>query len=286
MRYITLNDMMQTVRRNIWKIPHDIDFVIGVPRSGMICGSVVSEFINVPLIDLNSFVQGVEPSGGMRLSLVKSNSGNIKPKVLVMDDTVFNGTSMRGAKTLLTPFNDKYDFIYCVAYLEGSAIDEVNIYLEDVRCNTDVIYEWNIFNHHPHIMKRCMYDLDGVFCVDPPDERNEEEYLKYIKNAIPLFIPKVPIGKICTYRLIKNQEITQNWLKEQGIVYDSLFMFNAKTYEERQNSGISPSVMKAKVYGNDKDCILFIESDDYQAREIHQISGKQVLCVSTNKLYG
>ena len=140
MRYMTLNDMMQTVRRNIWKIPHDIDFVIGVPRSGMICGSVVSEFINVPLIDLNSFVQGVEPSGGMRLSLVKSNSGNTKPKVLVMDDTVFNGTSMRKSKKQLQSFNDKYDFIYGVVYLEGVAVDEVNIYLEDVRCDTDVIY--------------------------------------------------------------------------------------------------------------------------------------------------
>ena len=126
MRYITLNDMMQTVRRNIWKIPHDIDFVIGVPRSGMICGSVVSEFINVPLIDLNSFVHGVEPSGGMRLSLVKSNSGNTKPKVLVMDDTVFNGTSMRKSKTILQPFKDRYEFVYCVCYLEGKAIDEVS----------------------------------------------------------------------------------------------------------------------------------------------------------------
>lgn len=286
MRYITLNDMMQTVRRNIWKIPHDIDFVIGVPRSGMICGSVVSEFINVPLIDINSFVQGVEPSGGMRLSLVKSNSGNIKPKVLLMDDTVFNGTSMRKSKTILQPFKDRYEFVYCVCYLEGKAVDEVDIYLEDVRCNTDVIYEWNIFNHHPHIMKRCMYDFDGVFCVDPPDDRDEENYIEYIKNAIPLFTPKVPIGKIITYRISKYMEITQKWLNEHGIKYEQLMMFNAKSREERSNSGISPGIMKGKIYSEDIDSILFIESDDYQAREIHQISGKQVLCVSTNKLYG
>ena len=173
MRYITLNDMMTTIRRNIWKIPHDIDFVIGVPRSGMICGSVVSEFINVPLIDINGFCNGVEPSGGMRLSLVNNNSINSKPKVLVMDDTVFNGTSMRKTKTKLQSFNDKYDFIYSVVYLEGIAKDEVDIYLEDVRGNTQVLYEWNIFNHHSHIMKRCMYDMDGVFCVDPPDDRDE-----------------------------------------------------------------------------------------------------------------
>jgi ribonuclease HII len=64
----------------------------------------------------------------MRLSLIETKSQNSKPKVLVMDDTVFNGTSMRKTKTSLKPFNDKYDFIYCAAYLEGNAIDEVNIY--------------------------------------------------------------------------------------------------------------------------------------------------------------
>ena len=156
MRYITLNDMMTTIRRNIWKIPHDIDFVIGVPRSGMICGSVVSEFINVPLIDINSFIQGVEPSGGMRLSLIKGKSENNKPKVLVMDDTVFAGWAMKKAKDELMSFKDEYEFIYCVVYLEGLAKDSVNIYLDDVRGTEPVIYEWNIFNHHQHIMNNLL----------------------------------------------------------------------------------------------------------------------------------
>ena len=279
--------MMNTIRRNIWKIPHDVDFVIGVPRSGMICGSVVSEFINVPLIDLNGFVQGVEPSGGMRLSLIKGKSENEKPKVLVMDDTVYAGNAMKKTKDKLIPFNDKYKFIYCSVYVDGPAVDIIDFYLEDKRCNTHNVYEWNIFNHHPHIMKKFMFDLDGVFCVDPPDDRIDyEKYIEYIKNAIPLFIPRVPIGKICTYRISKNMEITQKWLTDQGIQYDQLIMFKADSTEERNNSGVSPWQMKAKVYSEDNNAELFIESDDYQAQMIHQLTGKDVYCVSTNKYYG
>lgn len=278
---------MTTIRRNIWKIPHDIDFVIGVPRSGMICGSVVSEFINVPLIDLNSFVQGCEPSGGLRLTLVNDKSENTKPKVLVMDDTVFAGNAMKKAKDKLKPFEDKYEFIYCVIYMEGLAEKIVDFFLEDVRCGTQVIYEWNIFNHHQHIMSRFMFDMDGVFCVDPPDDRiDNNKYIEYIKNATPLFVPRVPVGKIVTYRISKNMEITQKWLADQGIKYGQLIMFKADSTEERNNSGVSPWQMKAKVYADDNNALLFIESDDYQAQMIHQLSGKQVLCVTTNKLYG
>lgn len=33
MKYITIADLSDTIRKNIWKIPHDIDCVIGIPRS-------------------------------------------------------------------------------------------------------------------------------------------------------------------------------------------------------------------------------------------------------------
>ena len=69
MKYITLHDLTTTVRNNIYKIPHDIDFVIGIPRSGIIVGSIISEFLNVPLIDIDSYCAGSKPTGGNRLNL-------------------------------------------------------------------------------------------------------------------------------------------------------------------------------------------------------------------------
>ena len=64
MKYITLDDLAQTIRTNIWKVPRDIDFIITIPRSGTIAGSIISEFLNVPIVDIDSFVAGVKPYGG------------------------------------------------------------------------------------------------------------------------------------------------------------------------------------------------------------------------------
>ena len=287
MKYITLNELAMTVRRNIHKVPHDIDFVIGVPRSGMIPASMVAEFINVPLIDVDSFCAGARPTRGGRLRLTNRDQTS---KVLVLDDTVFRGKSMNKAKEKLTPFADRYQFIYAAVYLEGRGADVVDFWFEDVRKYTNhytqiVLYEWNIFHHIPSIMDFCMYDMDGVLCVDPPDERNVEMYESYIKNATPLFTPTVRIGSIVTYRLKRYRDITERWLNKNGITYGDLIMFQAMSWDERNQSGISPDQFKANHYIK-SNAGLFVESNDHQARRIHELSGKPVLCVETNILYG
>ena len=286
MKYITINELNNTIRKNLHKIPHNIDFVIGIPRSGMIVASIISEHLNVPLIDIDSFCAGANPTGGGRLySQERTNYGN----VLVIDDTCFAGTSMNQAKTKLSVFNK--NFIYMAAYLEGDGDYTLDFWLEDVRPYRDkdfgiVLYEWNIFNHNPHVSEHCMFDLDGVFCVEPPDERNTDEYVSYIKNATPLFVSKVIIGGIVTYRLKKYESITKEWLEKNKIVCNSLKMFEANSWDERRRSGISPAQMKADVYKNNDSIYLFIESNDEQARKINELSRKPVLCVETNTLYG
>jgi uncharacterized HAD superfamily protein len=241
-------------------------------------------------MDVNSFVNGLEPWGGVRLKYFNSNHAQSK-KVLVVDDTLYAGTAMKMTKEKLKStdrYND-YKFIYSAIYYEGWAINEVDFCFEDVRKYVDpkidiVIYEWNIFQHYSHFMEKCLYDIDGVFCVDPPDERNIDEYLKYIINPIPLFIPKNKIGGIITYRLSKYRAITQNFLSQNGIKYNELVMFNADSYEERQQTN-SPGEYKGIYYKNHDKYKLFIESEDWQAQIINKISGKPVYCVETNKLY-
>lgn len=285
MKYITLSNLVTTIRNNIYKIPHDIDFVIGIPRSGMICASIISEFINVPLIDINGFINGQELYGGRRLAKIdRKNNG----KILVIDDTVFSGASINEVKDKLNKFN--YNFIYCAVYLEGYNDKAVDFWLEDLRKYTHnftqlVMYEWNIFHHNLDVMSTFIFDLDGVFCIDPCDERNTKAYEKYITNAIPLFTPTVKVGKIMTYRLIKYKLVTEDWLAKNNIQYEKLIMFNANSWDERNNSGIEPAIFKGNFYKND-DAKLFIESDNEQAKKIYEISKKPVLCISTNFLYG
>ena len=288
MKYISFDDLTQTIRKNIFKVPRDIDFIIGVPRSGMIAASIISSYLNVPLIDVNSFIAGLEPTGGSRLNYFTKNHQKTG-KALVVDDTVFGGTAMNNTKKKLSSQTD-LSFIYMCVYLEGVGSNVVDVYLEDVRQYTDennriVLYEWNIFQHHNKFMETCLYDIDGVFCVEPPDERNEEEYLKYITNAIPMFIPRTKLGGIVTYRLSKNREITEKWLAEQSIQYNELIMFKADSWQERHDSRISSEMFKATIYAERPNAKLFVESSDYQAQRIAQMSAKPVFCVETNKMY-
>lgn len=62
-------------------------------------------------------------------------------------------------------------------------------------------------------------------------------------------------------------------------------MFNATTWDERKKSGITAEAMKGAHYKSQKWAKLFVESDDSQARVIHEISGKPVYRVESNKLY-
>lgn len=287
MKYITLSDLSDTIRNNIWKIPRDIDYIIGVPRSGTLCASIIASYLNVPLIDIDSFLSGLKPSGGLRLRYY-SNLHKTTNKVLVIDDTVSSGRAMKETKNKLSAFNN-VQFIYMCVYLEGWGADSIDLYLEDVRKYTenftiDVLYEWNIFHHNETLMNKCLYDIDGVLCVEPPDERNEEEYIEYIKKATPLFTPTPKLGGIITYRLIKNKDITQKWLAENSITYDKLIMFNADSWEERNKMGTPPEEFKGNFYKNN-DYRLFVESSDYQAKRISEISNKPVYCVETNKIY-
>ena len=97
MKFVTLADLAATIRRNVHKIPHDVDFVIGVPRSGVIASSIIAEFLNAPLIDVDSFAAGALPTGGRR-SRFHRRPATERHRVLVVDDTIFHGRSLRAAK--------------------------------------------------------------------------------------------------------------------------------------------------------------------------------------------
>lgn len=288
MKYVTLCDLSETIRKNIWKIPRDIDFIIGIPRSGMIAASIISSFLNVPLIDVNSFLCGIEPYGGSRVKYFNETHTKTN-KVLVIDDTVFAGTAMLNTKKKLAAKTDQFNFIYMCIYLEGTGSKTVDIYLEDVRKYTNnftaiVLYEWNIFQHNEAHTLKFLFDIDGVFCPDPPDERDEEKYIEYIKTAKPLFIPRPKIGGVITYRLIKNKEITEKWLHDNGVRYNELIMFESDSYNDRKQKS-TPWLYKGEFYKHHSNYELFIESSDIQAKKIAEISRKPVYCVETNKMY-
>lgn len=282
MKYITYADMASTIRRNIWKVPYDVDLIVGVPRSGMIAALMIAELTGRRVSDIDTFLAGHVMDNGGRGKYISSSPIR---KVLVVDDTVYAGSAISKARKKLSCLAGQYTIIYGCVFAEGKQSRElVDMYFEynyDPK-ETLYLYEWNICQHYEHKAQLIMFDLDGVISRNPPDDRNTKEYEAYLPNAIPMVVPRTMIGGICTYRLEKYRQVTEQWLEQHGIRYGSLKMVNA-TYDERKK--INSSSYKADWYARSEWAQLFIESDPFQAPVISRLSKKPVYCYENNIMY-
>lgn len=283
MGYKTYEDLSNSIRRNIWKVPQDIDLIVGVPRSGMIPALMIAELLNIRCTDVDSFVEERVMSCGGRGNLITKRPIH---KVLVLDDTVYGGGAMRRTKEKIAHLRGKYDIVFGCIYAEGqNAKSFVDIYFEDIyRPGPHWLYEWNILHHYKDISESSMWDVDGLVCKEPPFDTNTAEYENYLPNAVPMIIPTTTVGAFVTYRLSKYRDVTEGWLKKQGISYRELRMFEAPDRETR-NRTESPADYKARLYSNAGWARLFCESSKSQAIRIHELTKKPVFSYEDGKLY-
>lgn len=271
MYYRSISDLNKIILKRLSIIPRDIDLVVGVPRSGMLPANLLALYLNRPYTDIHSFMNGHIYKAGARSQFF--NTGEFK-KVLVVDDSVASGAAMEEVKKSLEHLNDQFSFKFCAIYMVPGKEKTVDYFFETVPLPR--YFQWNILNH-TSLEKSC-FDIDGVLCVDPENEQNDdgEKYLDFIENALPLFIPGSKIGAIVTSRLEKYRKETETWLQKHNVRYNELIMLNLPDMASRQKAN-SHAIHKAKAYMS-KPYILFIESSSDQAREINRISKKPVLC--------
>lgn len=285
MTYKSYEDLSDCIRRNAWKIPQDVDLIVGVPRSGMIPALMLAELLNKRCTDLDAFIEGREMSCGGRQRLMRETART--KKVLVLDDTVFFGNAMRKVRERLAPLEGQYDIIYGCVYAEGrNAKQMVDLWLEDIWREGEKmwLYEWNALHHYGKKTQLSMWDIDGLVCKDPPDDRNAPAYEAYLPDAVPMIIPTTRIGAFVTYRLERYRGVTEAWLHGHGIDYGELLMFNAPNRDIR-NSMMSPAKYKAQLYRQATWAQLFMESDARQAERIFQLAGKPVWCYENGRMY-
>lgn len=288
MEYITYENLCRDIRRNLSKIPRDVSGVIGIPRSGMLPATIIAEHLNVGLASVTDAV-----AGSLNLALETHGHRELRfngsRKLLVVDDTCYKGRSLASAKGKLHELEKLgYELIYLCVYLEGPAdVAAPDIFLRNIRDKAQswkpefVLYEWNLFAH-TWLTGRTLFDLDGVLCLDPPDERDQDAYEAYIQNPVPLHIPTADRVGVCTYRLPKYANETLAFLNNAGIFCSSLYMGPWATMEER--AAQLPWEWKAAVF-KDPQWLLFVESEDKQARKIFELTGKPVICIETNRAY-
>lgn len=280
--YFTNSDFCNIVRDNLWKIPHDIKGVIAIPRSGLFPGTLIAEYLNVTLTTVDLFCDGILLCGGQ----ANQEKNIVYGKYLVIDDSFSSGRSFKLAKEKLGNLDgaENYEFVYCSVISEEDKKSDfgIDIVLHDFPIKR--IFELNLLRNIN--LDNSIIDLDGFLCKDPEWglDLDEPKYIEFIKTAKPYFIPTTCVRGIVTSRLEKYRDITEQWLNENGVKYDGLRMLPCNSIEEKQNYYTSWEY-KGYIYKNTQDTFCFIESSDYEAQKIAQLSGKCVYCVETNKFY-
>lgn len=284
MKFVSYDTMATTIRQNLWKLPHDVDVVVGVPRSGMIAALMIGELMHKRVTDLDSFTEGRMMGCGGRGGLIRETQTG---KVLVVDDTVYSGTNMTKVRERLEPLADRYAFTFMCIYTDGFGAKRfVDIVLEDIAGQDGplLLYEWNILHHYEEVSRKMMWDIDGLLCKEPPWDSDTEAYERYLREPVPMVIPTTRLGAIVTYRLEKYRDVTEAWLERMGIQYGRLIMFPANDAEER-NLACPSWRFKAMIYKEHEWAHLFVESSDYQAELIRHYAGKPAYAYESGKLY-
>lgn len=277
MNFRTIKDLDACIVRNLYKVPRDIDLIVGIPRSGLLPATLVALYLNRPLTDVQGLLEGrLIRSGSYRQPPSHLDDLSRPRKVLLVDDSINTGTQMREAKAELEAAGSPHTVLTTAVYAAPRRSKEcLDFYFEI--CPNPRLFEWNTM-HRDGMTSFCV-DMDGVLCEDPTWLQNDDgrRYAQFLREAKPRFIPSRRLGYIVTCRLEKYRGLTEEWLQAHGVQYDHLVMMDLPNKKARVRSG-SHASFKAQVY-RQTDTELFIESSRSQAEGIARFSGKPVLCM-------
>ncbi len=271
MTYCSLADLSADIRANAHRIPRDVDAVVGIPRSGLMAASLIALALNVPLAEVDGFAEGrlIESGTSRRRQALDVCFGDVRHFLLV-DDSISAGGSMARARARLDHL------------LHDKKMTSAAIYALPTSPPIDIVFEWNLMHHD--VLRTACVDVDGVLCIDPTPAENDDgpRYREFLRNAKPVAIPTKRVARLVTSRLEKYRAPTEDWLARHGVEYDELVMLDLPDAVTRRRLA-AHGRFKGEVY-RDSDCTLFIESELPQARQIASISGKDVLCFTTNEM--
>ena len=279
MNYRSLEDLNRHIASGLYKVPAGTDLIVGIPRSGLLAANLLALHMNLPLTDIEGFIQGKIIKSGERMK------GNEKPfelykRVVVMDDSVYTGAAMEAAKKRVAGLYPDKEIFFAAVYVIPDAVGKVDLYFNV--CSGPRVFEWNIMHHN--FLEKCCVDIDGVLCKDPTEEENDDgvRYERFLAEAQPLCLPTKTIGYLVTNRLEKYRAHTEAWLARHNVKYNQLIMCNLPSKEARVKAN-NHGGFKASVYTK-YNGFLFIESSERQAQQIATLSGKPVYCVDCRRM--
>lgn len=275
--YKSYYDLSRDIAKGLQILP-ECDVVVGIPKSGIIPATIVASFLNKPFIDLDAFIFTHTKRSGMRKF---SGASNVQPRVLLVDDSINTGHEFTRVRKRIAHLENDFEFKLCAVY--GKDADghvEADVVLDTIP--QPRVFQWN-YRHHI-IAEHALFDMDGVLCLDPTNEDNDDgdKYRQFIATAQPLAIPPKQLAAIVTSRLERFRSETEDWLEANGVKYKELIMLDLPTAAERRRLK-AHAPFKAEVY-KDRSELLFVESNWKQAQQIAVMADKPVICTENDAL--
>lgn len=275
MNFRSVSHLSADLRINAHQLCDDISLIVGIPRSGMLAASLLALHAQLPLADLDSYIQGRTYQSGNRV--LRTRPG----KVLVIDDSIRRGIQLERTRKQLDEAHLLSDCIFAAAYATPESAHLVDRYAS--LCNLPRVFEWNLLHHN--ILRKACVDIDGVLCRDPTPTENDDgdRYCGFITGVQPTIVPTVRINTLVTCRLSKYRSLTESWLSNSGIEYDKLVMLDLPTASARKKWD-RHGEYKGEVYRQSEAC-LFIESDRRQAVTIANVACKPVVAMDVPEIF-
>lgn len=270
--FTSFADMLKIVDTWLSGGDWNFDLVVGIPRSGLLVANLIALRLEKPLSTIDSLT-----NGSIWLSKLIKKPSEYK-KVLLVDDSISTGESMRVARECLQKLLPHATLTTAALIASDESAALVDRYATIIQPRR--IFEWNML----HSKKgRVGFDLDGVLAEEIPHglESDEPAYIEWITGVRSHLIPTYKIDVIITNRLQKYRVHTEGWLKEHGVRYGELIMCPAGSKDERKRMKIPHKIAALSEYNPD----VFFESDEAESDLIARETGIPVLCTTTKRIY-
>lgn len=281
MYYKSINDMNDAILRGLEKFPTDADLVVGIPRSGLLAGNMISLYLNLPLTDLKGLGERRLLGNGKR-PLPGSSERVFQDarKIIVVDDCVSRGTEMLKTKKLIEEWGYADRVVYATVFCFPERPDIADINLEIIP--RPMCFQWSCM-HTPEISSNCV-DLDGLLAsrIDPEAAKTRESYLEQVRIANPIFTPTIEIGCIFAHRPDFSREATEIWLSQNRIRYKRLVLLPNEVFENPDGHAkmceVFSSIFQEEQYR------LYLSGDDRVSAEVAEHTGKPVMNIRNSSM--
>jgi hypothetical protein len=278
LRFVRYADLCRDTLTLVPKLPRDVIGVAGIPRSGMLPAAILATALHVPLYSCHKD-EGLRAVGaGSREKLLPDGAGTL----LVVDDSVFQGTAIRWARQQLVG----HRAVFAAVYTRRPKLTECHA----VELASPHIFEWNIFNNpivsgsaaDKRLRGGIAFDFDGVLCENPIPPYDPREWLP---RAIPTpWLPRgVEIPLVVSFRLERWRAASEAWLAAHGCRVKRLALHQARSERER-DAALDVAGHKGAAF-RDSPCGVMFESEPQQARVIADVAGKPVIVPRTGEVF-